>query len=447
VNDRPDSDADLLRRRAGVLAPSYQLFYDDPVHLVRGEGVWLFDAGGKRYLDCYNNVPCVGHAHPRVVAALAGQTGLLNTHTRYLHEHVVELAERLGASLPGDLSSCYFVCTGTEANDLAVQIARVVTGNDGVVVTERSYHGNSDLVGKLSTDSYPESERPAWLGVVEPPNTYRGPFRAPEPGLGARYAALVDDSLANLSERGYGVAAMLIDTSWDSNGVLTAPDGYVDRVAAAVRTAGGLVIADEVQAGYCRLGRNFWGHANYGLVPDIVTIGKPMGAGHPVAAVVTTPEIAARFAERHNYFNTFGGNPVSAAVAIAVLDVIAEEGLLANSATSGALLGAGLADLATRHDVIGNVQGGGLFWGLDLVADRETREPVAYADAKRLASALRTSGILAGVTGRYTNVLKLRPPLVFRPEHVDVLLGTLDEVLSTFELRGGDDQRALGAEW
>lgn len=441
------TDADLLRRRAAVLAPSYQLFYERPLQLVRGDGAWVFDADGNRYLDCYNNVPSVGHAHPRVVAAVANQTGLINTHTRYLHEHVVELGERLAASLPGDLSSCYFVCTGTEANDLAVQIARVVTGRRGVVVTERSYHGNSDLVGKLSTDSYPDSERPGWLGVVESPNTYRGPFRAPESGLGAKYAACVDDALGELDRRGHGTAAMLIDVSWDSNGVLVAPDDYVARVATSVRAAGGLVIADEVQAGYCRLGQNFWGHANYGLVPDIVTIGKPMGAGHPVAAVVTTPDIAARFAERRNYFNTFGGNPVSAAVALAVLDVIADEDLLANSGATGALLGDGLDALASRYDVIGNVQGSGLFWGLDLVANPGTREPVAYADAKRLASELRDRGILAGITGRYTNVLKLRPPLVLRPAHVELLLGVLDAQLATFHLRGGDDVRALGAEW
>jgi 4-aminobutyrate aminotransferase-like enzyme len=441
------SDADLLRRRAAALAPSYQLFYDEPVQLVRGAGVWVFDADGNRYLDCYNNVPSVGHAHPRVVAAVANQTGLINTHTRYLHEHVVALAERLAASLPGELSQCYFVCTGTEANDLAVQIARAVTGHHGIVVTERSYHGNSDLVGKLSTDSYPESDRPDWLGVVEPPNTYRGPFCEPETDLAAKYSALVDESLADLERYGHGTAAMLIDTSWDSNGVLIAPDGYVERAAASVRAAGGLVIADEVQAGYCRLGRNFWGHTNYGLVPDIVTIGKPMGAGHPVAAVVTTPEIAARFAERHNYFNTFGGNPVSAAVALTVLDVIADEDLLANSGSTGALLGKGLADLASSHAMIGHVQGSGLFWGLDLVSDRTTREPVAYADAKRLASELRRRGILAGVTGRFTNVLKLRPPLVFQAEHAELLLSTLDDVLGSFELRGGDDVRALGAEW
>ena len=437
----------LLRRRAEALAPSYQLFYDEPVHLVRGEGVWVYDADGRRYLDCYNNVPSVGHAHPRVVEALCHQAGLINTHTRYLHEHVVALAERLGTMLPGDLGTCYFVCTGTEANDLAVQIARVVTGNEGVMVTERSYHGNSELVGKLSTDSYPEHERPDWLAVVEPPNTYRGPFRAPEPDLGARYAALVDDGIDALAARGHGISSILIDTSWDSNGVLVAPDGYVARAAEMVRARGGLVIADEVQAGYCRLGRNFWGHTNYDLVPDIVTLGKPMGAGHPVAAVVTTPAIAAEFATRRNYFNTFGGNPVSAAVALAVLDVIEEEALLAHAQAMHRVLGDGLRELAARHEIIGNVQGSGLFWGLDLVADRETREPIAYADAKRIATGLRHRGILAGVTGRYTNVLKLRPPLQFGPEHAELLLTEVDALLAGYALQGGDDARALGAEW
>ena len=437
----------LLERRSGALAPSYQLFYDEPVHLVRGEGVWVFDAEGNRYLDCYNNVPSVGHAHPRVVRALCDQAALINTHTRYLHGNVVELAERLGASLPGELGVCYFVCTGTEANDLAVQIARVVTGHEGVMVTERSYHGNSELVGKLSTDSYPEHERPDWLAVVEPPNTYRGPFREPDTDLGERYADLVADGLDALATRGHGIAAYLVDTSWDSNGVLVAPSDYVARSADIVRSRGGLLIADEVQAGYCRLGRNFWGHANYGVVPDIVTLGKPMGAGHPVAAVVTTPAIAAEFATRRNYFNTFGGNPVSAAVALAVLDVIEDEGLLDNARSTGEVLGAALRELATRHELIGNVQGSGLFWGLDLVVDRDTRRPIAYADAKRIATALRHRGILAGVTGRYTNVLKIRPPLVFRPEHVDVLVTELDRLLGGYELQGGDDARALGAEW
>ncbi len=441
------TESPLQHRRSQVLAPSYQLFYDDPVHLVRGEGVWVYDAEGNRYLDAYNNVPSVGHCHPRVVAALTQQAGLLNTHTRYLHHHVVELAERLGAILPGGLSTCWFVCSGTEANDLGIQIARAVTGNQGVLVTERSYHGNSTLVGRLSTDSYPAADRPDWLAVVEPPNTYRGPFREPEPDLGSRYGDLLDVAINDLAARNHRPAALMIDPSWDSNGVLVAPDEYVTRIAATVKRAGGLVIADEVQSGYCRLGQNFWGHANYGLVPDIVTIGKPMGAGHPIAAVVTTPEIAAQFAAHNNYFNTFGGNPVSAAVALAVLNVIDDEELLGNAATTGNRLGAGLRELATRHEIIGNVQGSGLFWGLDLVADRASRQPIDYADSKRIATELRHRGVLTGVTGRHTNVLKLRPPLVFSESNADYLLTVLDDLFATYRLQGGGDTRALGAEW
>ncbi len=441
------TDQELLRRRSQALAPAYQLFYDDPVHLVRGEGVWVVDVHGNQLLDCYNNVPSVGHCHPRVVEAICTQAGLLNTHTRYLHDKVVSLAERLGALLGGELGVCFFVCTGTEANDLAVEIARVVTGSHGVVVSERSYHGNSALVATLSTDGYPASERPDWLGVVEPPNTYRGPYRSGEPSLGARYAELVQSEVSDLNGRGHGVAALLLDASWDSNGVLVAPEDYVALSAAHVREAGGLVIADEVQAGYCRLGENFWGHENYALVPDIVTLGKPMGAGHPVAAVVTTPAIAAAFAEQRSYFNTFGGNPVSAAAALAVLDIIDDEGLLANSASTGGYLAAGLLELADRYAVIGNVQGSGLFWGLDLVADGGTLEPISYADGARLATDLRHDGVLIGLTGRFNNVLKIRPPLVFGRDHADHLLHVLDTRLARFELRGGGQRRRPGAEW
>ena len=449
-----DAQRELIRRREASLAPAYQLFYDEPLHLVSGSGVWVRDADGRRLLDCYNNVPSVGHCHPRVVAALTEQAALLNTHTRYLHDNVVDLAERLGASLAGELSTCFFVCSGTEAVDLAVEIARVVTGSQGVVVTESSYHGNSSLVSKLSTGSYPAAQRPDWLGVIEPPNTYRGPFRAEATGepeaaraLGQRYADLLDDEVEALAGRGQRPAALVIDTSWDSNGVLIAPDGYVNRCAEIVRAAGGLVVADEVQAGYCRLGDHFWGHDRYGLVPDIVTVGKPMGGGHPVAAVVTTPAIAAAFAERRSYFNTFGGNPVSAAVASAVLDVIADEDLLTNSTDTGAYLGQRLRELAARHDVIGNVAGSGLFWGLDLVSDLSTRTPISYDDGRRLATALRHDGVLIGLTGRFDNVLKIRPPLVFNGDHVDELIGVLDARFASFELRGGDSFRRAGAEW
>jgi len=424
----------LLNRRCQALAPAYELFYDEPVHIVRGEGVWLFDADGRRYLDCYNNVASVGHCHPRVVEAIATQAGLLNTHTRYLHENVVKLAERLGTKFSDKLSVCWLVCTGTEANDLATQIARTVTGNVGMVVSEGSYHGNSDLVLKLSTSSYPAKDRPDWLAAALAPDTYRGPFRAGseaggEEALAERYAAAVSEGVAGLADRGYQPAAMLVDSSWDDNGLLIPPKGYLARAASIVRAAGGLFIADEVQAGYCRLGDTWWGHERYDVVPDIVVLGKPMGGGHPVAAVVSTPEIAATFGERIDYFNTFGGNPVSAAAALAVLDVIDEEGLLGNAHEVGRHLERGLAELANQHPIIGDVRGAGLFWGIDLVSDRESRRPVESAEAKHVVSSICQAGVLMGLMGTHGNVLKMRPPLPFSRDNADYALEVIDKCL------------------
>jgi len=428
------STSELEERRRRALAPAYELFYREPVHLVRGEGVWLFDNDGRRYLDCYNNVPSVGHCHPRVVEAIATQAGLLNTHTRYLHGTVVKLAERLGTKFAEGLGACWFVCTGTEANDLATQIARAVTGHYGMIVSEGAYHGNSDLVLKLSTGSYPPEDRPDWLAVAEAPNTYRGSFRAGEEGradaeLGACYAGSISEAVDDLAGRNHQPAAMLVDASWDANGVLIAPDDYLSRAASIVRSAGGLVIADEVQAGYCRLGDSWWGHEKYRVVPDIVTLGKPMGGGHPVAAVVSTPEIAAAFGKHRNYFNTFGGNPVSAAAALAVLDVIDDEGLLDNAGRVGRHLGQGLAALARDHEIIGNVQGSGLFWGIDLVSNRESRQPVTPKDAQDIVSAIRREGVLMGLTGTHRNVLKVRPPLPFSCDNADHALEVVDGCL------------------
>jgi 4-aminobutyrate aminotransferase-like enzyme len=430
----PMNGNDLLSRRRHALAPAYELFYDEPIHMVRGEGVWLFDADGRRYLDCYNNVASVGHCHPRVVEAIATQSRLLNTHTRYLHEKVIELGERLGAKLSEKLSTCWFVCTGTEANDLATQIARTVTGHYGMVVSEGSYHGNSDLVLKLSTSSYPAEDRPDWLAAAEAPDTYRGPYRAGsgpggEEALAERYAAAVSEGVAGLAERGYQPAAMLVDSTWDDNGLLIPPRGYLPRAASIVRASGGLFIADEVQAGYCRLGESWWGHECYEVVPDIVVLGKPMGGGHPVAAVISTPEIAAAFGERVDYFNTFGGNPVSAAAALAVLDVIDEEGLLENARQVGRHLERGLAELANEHAVIGDVRGSGLFWGIDLVRDRDSRRPVDRVEAKRVVSSICEAGVLMGLMGKHGNVLKLRPPLPFSRDNADQALEAIDACL------------------
>jgi len=419
----------LIKRRNRAMGPTYELFYQQPVHLVRGKGVWLYDADGREYLDCYNNVASVGHCHPHVVDALSRQASTLNTHTRYLHENVVEYAERLGDTLPGELGVCMFVCTGTEANDLAFRIARTVTGNEGAIVTERAYHGNSLVVTELSTAEYPAAEQPDYLEAIEAPNPYRGSYRYAEPGLGEKYAAFADTAISNLANRGKSPAIFMCDNIFSSNGILTPPPGYLQGVYRRVRAAGGLIVADEVQSGLCRLGDHMWGFEDSGVVPDIVTMGKPLGDGHPLAAVVTTPAIAAEFARKFDYFNTFGGNPVSAAVGMAVLDVIERENVLQNVHDVGAYLGQGLKALALQCDRIGDVRGKGLFYGVELVSDQDSREP-ATNPARRVVEDLRKNGVLLSSTGAFNNVLKIRPPLVFSKANADVLLEKLEHALS-----------------
>lgn len=424
--DARTKNLDLIQRRQQHLGASI-LFYHDPVHLVRGEGAWLYDQDGTRYLDCYNNVASIGHCHPKVVGALCDQAKRLNTHTRYLHENVVDYAEALAKTMPGDLEICMFVCTGTEANELAMRIARAVTGHNGAIVMENSYHGNSTLIGELSTATYPPDSRPDHVVAVEPPNVYRGPYLQGENDMGRRYAELVDDGIQELERRDQGVAAFMCDTIFDTQGTLEAPRDYFTHVYKKVRNAGGLCIADEVQAGLARTGK-MWGFEHYDVVPDIVTVGKPMGDGHPLAAVITTKKIAEAFAQSSFYFNTFGGNPVSAAVGMAVLDVVRQERIVERVETVGAYLRSGLEDLAKRHPIIGNVRGLGLFQGIELVADRESKVPAADV-ARDLPDKMRQEGVLIGLTGRFGNVMKVRPPLVFSEEQVDVLLNAFDNAL------------------
>lgn len=415
---------DLLERRKKALGPVYELFYDNPVHLVRGEGVWLYGSDGRKYLDCYNNVASVGHCHPDVVAALAGQAATLNTNTRYLHENIVELSEKIAAKMPGDLGVCMFVCTGTEANDLATRIARAVTGNYGMLVSEYGYHGNSTLVYTLSTAD--SEERPDWLSVFEPPCLYRPAFSGDDP-VGS-YIGSVRDAIAGLDRRGHEPAAIMLDSIFDSQGTIVVPEGYFREVYRMVRDAGGLVIADEVQAGYCRTGEYWWGFEHDGVVPDIVTLGKPMGDGHPLAAVVTTPEIADIIADRFTYFNTFGGNPVSAAVGGAVIDVIDRENILANVTGVGAYAKKGLEALGKKYDSIGDVRGRGLFLSVELVGDPAAKTPDADA-ARMTANMMKDEGVLVSTHGRHGNVLKIRPPMVFSRENADQLLAALDGCL------------------
>lgn len=424
---------DLIKRRQKYLGGSI-LFYHDPVQLVRGEGVWLYDDRDNRYLDCYNNVASVGHCHPRVVEALHNQAGTLNTHTRYLSETVIGYAEKLAGLMPGELQVCLFVNSGTEANELAMRIARTVSGHNGAIVMEASYHGNSTLMNEMSTLAFPvPSERAPHVAAVEPPNTYRGPYRAGEHDyLGARYADLVDAAIDELQAREMGVGAFMCDTIFDTQGTLEAPKDYFQRVYQKVRAAGGLCIADEVQAGLCRTGR-WWGFEHYDVIPDIVTLGKPMGDGHPLAMVITTEAIASAFAERAFYFNTFGGNPVSAAVGTTVLEVCEQEGLSANCAAVGGYLRQRLEQLAARQPLIGDVRGHGLFLGVELVEDRQSRHP-ATGIARQVPDAMKAQGVLMGISGRHGNVLKIRPPLTFNEDNADQLVDTMQRVLD--ELTG-----------
>ena len=417
---------DLLERRQQLLGPSYRLFYDRPLHVVRGAGAWVWDADGRRYLDMYNNVPHVGHCHPRVVEAICRQAGTLNTHTRYLHETILDYAERLTARCEPGLDTVLFCCTGSEANELALRIARKYTGGTGIIVTRFAYHGNTQATYEISTSDIPADDRPDHVATVPVPDTYRGRFTGPD--AGRQYAATVHKAIEALRARGVEPAAFIVDTIMSSGGVIAPPPGYLADVAELVRAAGALFIADEVQPGFGRTGRNFWGYQADGFVPDLVTMGKPMGNGHPLAGVVARSELLGGFGTDGDYFNTFGGNPVSCAAGLAVLDVLDEENLQQNALEVGQRLVDGLQQLAASHAVIGDVRGSGFFLGVELVENRETKVP-GTSLTRALVNGLRERGLLAGSTGPDANILKLRCPMVFSHENADFALELIDDCL------------------
>ena len=422
---RRSATSDLLERRRRVL-PRSPLFYSRPVHLVRGEGVWLFDPDDRRYLDCYNNVPVVGHSHPRVVQAVTQQERLLATHSRYLHEAIVELAEQLRATLPPELDAVMVVNSGSEANDLAWRIARAATGRAGAVVTACAYHGLTEATHALSPEVWAKGEQPAHVATIPAPDGYRGPYRRGEDGWVQRYAAHIDEAARALGDRGF--AAMYLDPAFAADGILLPPPAYLREAARRARALGGLVVADEVQAGHGRSGTHLWSFQASGIVPDMVVMGKPMGNGFPVAALVVRSQLLGAVPEEVELFSTFGGNPVACAAALAVLAVIEDEALVANAAKVGSYLRQGLLTLAERHPLIGDVRGEGLLLGVELTD--EARGPAA-GSARTVTEAMRERGILLSATGPAGNVLKIRPPLVFQHEHADLLLQALDEVLAT----------------
>lgn len=416
------STANLLARRARLLGPAYRLFYDEPFHPVRGEGVWLYDAAGTPWLDAYNNVVCVGHAHPQVVDAIARQAATLNTHTRYLHEGILDYAERLLATMPDALGHATFTCTGSEANDLAMRIATAHTGGTGLIVTRFAYHGVTSALACASPSLGQYVRLGEHVRVVDAP-------AGGDDQTGRRFADAVRTAIADLQARGLQPAALLVDTVFSSDGVFTAPAGFLREAVEAIRAAGGVFIADEVQPGFGRTGEAFWGFMRHGVVPDIVTMGKPMGNGHPVAGLAVRPEVMQAFGQASRYFNTFGGNPVSMAAASAVLNVIEQDDLQRNALEVGNYLRERLAALGQRYALVGEARGAGLFIGLELVTDRATRAP-ATALAAQVVNGLRRRQVLLSATGPQANVLKIRPPLVFRREHADLLVERLGAVLT-----------------
>jgi 4-aminobutyrate aminotransferase-like enzyme len=416
-----DRVAALLARRRALLGPAYRTFYERPVEIVRGEGTRLFDRDGVEYLDAYNNVPCVGHAHPRVTTAIAAQAALLNTHTRYPSEPILDYAERLLGGLGAGLGHVMFTCTGSEANDLALRIARSRTGADGVVVTANAYHGVTAAVAAASPS----------LGAAVAPGPSVRTIAAPDPAAtdptaeGERLAAELRAAVVELDAEGIGFAAFLADTIFSSDGIVADPAGFLRPLADAVRECGGLFVADEVQAGFARSGEAFWTFRRHGIEPDLVTMGKPMGNGMPIAAVAGPAELLDDFGSEVRYFNTFGGSSVSIAAATAVLDVIEEEGLQENAAAVGAYLRAGLEEAARRSPLLGRVRGVGLFLGVDV----EAGDGDAARSAARIVEGLRDRRILISVTGAGADTLKIRPPLVFSRADADRLLAALGDVL------------------
>lgn len=415
-------DAALIARREKVMGPAYRLFYQEPLHLVRGEGVWLWDKSGKRYLDCYNNVASVGHCHPKVVEAVTAQMSTLNTHTRYLHDGVVAYAERLLATMPDALGHVMFTCTGSEANDLALRITRSHLRRQGVIVTKLAYHGLTEAVSELSPSLGDFVQRGDRVRLIPAPNA----LSVPPAEQGARLATDLAGAIAAMRRDGIEPAAFIVDTVFSSDGLYPDPAGFLKPAVDLIRAEGGIFIADEVQPGFGRTGEAFWGFGRHGLVPDMVTMGKPMGNGFPLSGVAMRPGLVAEFGSKARYFNTFGGNPVAAAAGMAVLDVIEGEGLQDNALRIGAFLKDGLRDIAGQVPGIVDVRGAGMFLAVEIEKD-------GAPDAGRatfVVNHLRQNGVLISATGPGANVLKIRPPLVLQRAEAQMFLDAVAAALA-----------------
>ncbi|WP_339115236.1 aspartate aminotransferase family protein [Thioclava sp. GXIMD2076] len=417
--------AERIERRARLLGPAYRLFYQDPLTVERGEGAYLYDPDGRDYLDAYNNVVSLGHAHPRVVEAVSAQMGRLCTHTRYVQDGILDLAEEMLPSFGGQIAEnghMMFTCTGSEANDLATRIAMHKTGKRGVIITSEAYHGTSHLTAGYSPSLGAKSPLGTWVRRVAAPDSYRRDVAT----LGAQMAAEVKAQIEDLERHGDGIACFIADSLFSSDGIYSDPKGLLAPVAEVVRAHGGIMIADEVQSGFGRSGEAMWGYQRLGIDPEIVTMGKPMGNGYPVAGIAVRHEVVAPFGQDLRYFNTFGGNTVAVAAARAVFDTIRDDNLMANAVAMGDAIRDGLRSL--KDERIGDVRGAGMYVACEFVTDHAAKTPDA-ATATACVNLMRQKGVLISSTGPGANILKIRPPLIFNARHVDRLLSTVEAAL------------------
>lgn len=415
----------LILKREKLLSHSYRLFYRKPVHLVVGKGQYLWDDEGEKYLDVYNNVASLGHCHPAVIDAVHAQMQKLNTHTRYLHETILDYSEQLLATAPAEINKAMYMCTGSEANDLAIRMAREYTGGTGIIVTQESYHGTSDLTSGCSPALGSGQMLAKSTRLVPAPDQYR----LDRENVADWFAHQIQLQIDDMQHHGIKFAGFLSDSIFSSDGVMPNPVGFLQKAVDVVHAHGGVFIADEVQPGFARTGDSFWGFGRHGVVPDIITTGKPMGNGIPVSGLLAKADVMAAFSDNIPYFNTFGGNPVSMAAAQAVLTVIEEEQLQAHAKHVGGLLEAELKQLMLKHDCVGDVRGAGLFIGFELVTDQASKIPNKSLALDLIEMLCVEHRVLTSVAGPYGNVLKLRPPLAFQTHDIDWLVGALDQSL------------------
>ncbi|MFT5233752.1 MAG: 4-aminobutyrate aminotransferase-like enzyme [Candidatus Krumholzibacteriia bacterium] len=428
-----NSRQETLRKRGLLTGKNLSLAYDEPLKLVEGRMQYVFDERGQRYLDAYNNVPHVGHCHPRVVEAACRQLEKLNTNTRYLSDHFNDYAEALLATMPSDLDTCFFLNSASEANELAVRMSRQYTNRKDMIVTEAAYHGHTSTLIDLSPYKHNGAGgngAPEWVHTVPLADGYRGEFKSDNPQTATKYARQVADKISDLKATGKEPAAFIAESYPSVGGQIIFPDDYLSQVYAHVRAAGGLCIADEVQTGLGRIGTDFYAFAAQGVSPDIVVLGKPIGNGFPLAALITRNTIAEKFANGMEFFSTFGGNTVACAIGKTVLAVVQEEKLQAHALAVGDVLLKGLHKLKDRHEMIGDVRGKGLFLGIELVKSRDSLEP-APTKTSRVVNKMKEAGVLIGTDGPLHNVLKIRPPMPFNDSNAETLLSALDEALSS----------------